>query len=36
MCPVCNKELKEWFGIGGQIIIGCSDIKCDYLGVVVK
>ena len=36
-CPVCNKTLITWYALGGQQIIGCSDIKCNYkLGQTVK
>jgi ssDNA-binding Zn-finger/Zn-ribbon topoisomerase 1 len=37
VCPICKKELKIWYsGCGGKNILGCSDIKCNYLGVEIN
>ena len=33
-CPICDKELKVWYQ-GDKKVLGCSDIKCDYLGVEI-
>jgi len=29
-CPICGKPLKIWYGLGEIVILGCSDIKCNY------
>jgi len=30
-CKTCGKPLKEWYSsAGGETIIACSDIKCNY------
>jgi len=29
-CPVCGKPLTTWYGLGGVVYFGCSDIKCTY------
>jgi ssDNA-binding Zn-finger/Zn-ribbon topoisomerase 1 len=29
-CPICGKELKTWYSLGGKTFLGCSDIKCNY------
>lgn len=29
-CKVCSKPLKTWYGLGGMVYQGCSDIKCNY------
>lgn len=35
-CPICNRELKIWYSLGGREILGCSSISCNYRGVDVE
>ena len=37
VCPICKKELIKWYSAcGGTKRLGCSDIKCNYLGEEIK